>query len=158
MMRIYRDIRFSKDKSPFKTYVAAHFWPAKGKEGAAPALYLRVEPGASVIGGGIWQPEPRALKKIRDRIAADPKTWRKVTSEQKLGSGCAMSGESLKRPPPGYDANHPLIEDIKRKDFAVAVPLKDSEICGRDFKDVALARFGATVPFIQFLSKAVGLS
>src|SRR5712691_7865163 len=68
MMRIYRDIRFSKDKSPYKTYVAAHFWQAKGKEGTAPAYYLHLEPGASSIGGGIWQPEPSALKRIRDEI------------------------------------------------------------------------------------------
>ncbi len=158
MMRIYRDIRFSNDKSPYKTHVAAHFWHAKGKMGATPAFYLRLEPGASVIGGGIWQPEPRALKKIRDRIASDSKTWRTVTSEQELGSGCAMSGESLRRPPPGFDASHPLIEDIKRKDFAVSVPLTDSEVCSQDFKAAVLARLRTTAPFVQFLSKAVGLS
>ena len=63
MMRIYRDIRFSKDKSPYKTYAAAHFRHAKSKAGAAPVYYLHLEPGDSVIGGGIWQPEPKALKK-----------------------------------------------------------------------------------------------
>src|SRR5229473_2352080 len=67
MMRIYRDIRFSKDKSPYKTFVAAHFWHARGKEGGMSAYYLRLEPGGSVIGAGIWRPEPAALKGIRDR-------------------------------------------------------------------------------------------
>lgn len=75
MMRIYRDIRFSKDKSPYKTFVAAHFSHAKGKEAAAPVFYLHLAPGESVVGGGIWQPEPKALKKIRDKIAGDPKGW-----------------------------------------------------------------------------------
>src|SRR6266853_2098955 len=130
MMRIYRDIRFSKDKSPYKTFAAGHFWHAKREGGAAPAYYLRIEPGASVIGGGIWQPEPKALKRIRDRIVSDEKTWRRVTSGQGLGSACAMAGESLRRPPAGYDANHPLIEDIKRKDFAISWPLADSVVCG----------------------------
>jgi uncharacterized protein (TIGR02453 family) len=158
MMRIYRDIRFSKDKSPYKTYVAAHFWHAKGKEGAAPAFYLHIEPGASVIGGGIWRPEPGALKKIRKRIVADSDAWRKATSGQALGSSCTMGGESLRRPPPGYDPGHALIEDIKRKDFVISAPVKDSEVSGLGFKDVVLARLRSVTPFVQFLSKAVGLS
>jgi uncharacterized protein (TIGR02453 family) len=158
MMRIYRDIRFSKDKSPYKTYVAAHFWHAKGREGAAPAFYVHIEPGASVIGGGIWRPEPSALKKIRNHIVADPDAWRKATSGQALGSACAMGGESLRRPPPGYDLSHPLIEDIKRKDFVISAPAKDSEVSGLSFKDVVLARLRSVTPFVQFLSRAVGLS
>jgi uncharacterized protein (TIGR02453 family) len=158
MMRIYRDIRFSKDKSPYKTFAAAHFWHAKGKEGATPGYYLHLEPGASVIGGGIWQPESDALRKIRNRIVADPKMWRRVTSGQELGSTCKMAGESLKRPPAGYDPNHPLIEDIKRKDFAISSPLTDSEVCGRNFKDLVIGRFRTTAPFLQFLSNAIGLS
>ena len=71
MMRIYRDTRFSKDKTPYKTGVMAHFWHAKGKEGATPAFYLRLRPGESAAGGGIWHPEPDALKRIRNAIVAD---------------------------------------------------------------------------------------
>src|SRR5262250_1753805 len=93
MMRIYRDIRFSKDKSPYKTYAAAHFWHAKGKDGAAPAYFLHLEPGNSLIGGGIWQPEPKALKKIRDKIVGDPKAWGQATTSGALGSTCRMAGE-----------------------------------------------------------------
>src|SRR5262249_37049220 len=119
MMRIYRDIRFSKDKSPYKTYAPAHFWHAMGKDGAAPAYYLHLEPANSVIGGGIWQPEPKALKKIRNKIARDPKGWGRAITGGALGSTCRMAGESLKRPPAGYDPAHPFIDDIKRKDFAL---------------------------------------
>ncbi len=158
MMRIYRDIRFSKDKSPYKTHLAAHFWHARGKEDAAPAFYVHITPGASVIGGGIWRPEPRALKKIRDRIVADPNAWRRATSGQALSGTCAMGGESLRRAPLGYDPGHPLIEDIKRKDFVISGAVKDSEVLGRNFKDVVLDRLRSAVPFVQFLSKAVGLS
>ena len=93
MMRIYRDIRFSKDKSPYKTHVAAHFWGAKGKTGTGPAYYIHFEPGASVVGGGVWEPEPKALKKIRDRIVAKPEEWRRAVSGHEFGSACAMSGE-----------------------------------------------------------------
>ena len=157
MMRIYRDIRFSKDKSPYKTYAAAHFWQAKGKDGAAPAYFLHVDPGNSVIGGGIWQPESKALKKIRDKIAGDPKGWGRATTGGALGSTCRMAGESLKRPPAGYDPAHPFIEDIKRKDFAISTPLTDPEVTGDDFLDLVVQRLRATAPFVRFLSNAVGL-
>jgi len=158
LMRIYRDIRFSKDKSPYKTYAAAHFWHAKGKAGAAPAYYLHLEPGNSVIGGGIWQPEPKALKKIRDKIAGDPKRWGRATTGGALGSTCRMAAGSLKRPPAGYEPAHPFIDDIKRKDFAISTPMTDQEITGDDFLDLVLQRLRATAPFVQFLSNAVGLS
>jgi uncharacterized protein (TIGR02453 family) len=126
--------------------------------GCHAAFYVHIEPVASVIGGGIWRPESRALKKIRDRIVADSNTWRKVTSGKALGATCAMGGESLRRAPRGYDPSHPLIEDIKRKDFAISGAVKDGEVYGRGFKDVVLDRLRSATPFVQFLSKAVGLS
>lgn len=158
MMRIHRDIRFSKDKSPYKTFVAAHFCYGKGRDGSAPAYYLRLEPVGSVIGGGIWQPEQKVLKKIRDRIVAQPNAWLAAISHQELGSTCSLAGESLKRSPPGYDADHPLIEDIKRKDFAISSRLADSEVVGDDLLDAVLERFRTAAPFLKFLSGAVGLS
>jgi len=157
MMRIHRDIRFSKDKSPYKTHVAAHFRHASGKEGATPAYYLRLGPGGSIIGAGVWHPEPAALKKIRDRIVRQPDEWRRITSGKELGSGCQMVGESLKRAPVGYDPNHPLIEDLKRKDFAFSSPLTQSEVCSSSFLASVLEDFRSTAPFVEFLSKAVGL-
>src|SRR6266478_591971 len=87
MMRIYRDTRFAKDKTPYKTGMAAHFWHVKAKEGATPAFHLRLEPGRSTVGAGIWHPEPAALKKIRTAIAGDAKRWQRVTHDRKLGSG-----------------------------------------------------------------------
>jgi len=158
MLRIYRDMRFSKDKSPYKTNASAHFWHAKSKDGVAPAYFLYLEPGKSVIGGGIWQPEPKALKKIRDKIAGDPKGWGRATTGGALGSTCRVTGESLKRPPAGYDPAHPFIEDIKRKDFAISTPLTNQEVTGDDFLDLVLQRLRASAPFVQFLSNAVGLS
>jgi uncharacterized protein (TIGR02453 family) len=157
MMRIYRDIRFSKDKSPYKTAIAAHFWHGKGKEGATPAYYLHLEPSGSLIGAGIWRPEPAALKKIRDAIARDSKRWKQVTSAGELGY-CKMSGESLQRPPRGYDPNHPLIEDIKRKDFTLGRSLANEDVLRTDFLDTTIQLFEKTAPFVAFLSRAVGLS
>ena len=110
-----------------------------------------------MIGGGIWQPEPKALKKIRDKIVGDPKAWGQATTGGALGSTCRMAGESLKRAPAGYDPAHPFIEDIKRKDFAISTPLTDQEVTDGDFLNLVLQRLRATAPFVQFLSNAVGL-
>ncbi len=157
MMRIYRDIRFSKDKTPYKTAVGIHFWHAKGKEGATPALYLRLEPENSSAGTGIWRPEPRALKRIRDAIVDEPRKWEQATSGRELRSGCGMVGESLKRPPRGYDPDHPFIEDIKRRDFAISMPLRDGQVCSPEFVETLLEAFRASAPFTKFLTLAVGL-
>ena len=156
-MRIYRDIRFSADKTPYKTNVAAHFRHAKAKDDAVPGFYLHLEPADSMIGAGVWRPEPRAVQKIRNAILADPKRWREITAGKKVGSPCTMIGESLKRAPAGIDPNHPLIEDLKRKDFAISVPLKDSDVTGPNLLNLLLAKFGSLAPFVQFLSHAVGL-
>lgn len=157
MMRIYRDIRFSLDKTPYKTAIAARFWDSRGKEGATPAYYLHLEAGHSIIGAGIWRPEPGALKKIRDAIVADGKRWRRITSGADFRSTCGMAGESLKRPPAGYDPQHPLIEDIKRKDFATSSLLDDRQVCGPNFMKCVLDGFRASAPYVQFLSDAIGL-
>ena len=157
LMRIYRDIRFSKDKSPYKTAVAMHFWHDKGGDGAAPAYYMRIAPGGSMIGAGMWRPVPDALKKVRDAIVANPKVWQRATSAGQRSSGCSMAGESLQRVPRGYDPDHPLAEDLKRKDFTVAVPLPDREIVGSGLLALTLTKFRQTAPFVRFLSDAVGL-
>src|SRR5262249_19876168 len=78
LSRIYRDTRFSKDKSPYKTEMFLHFTHAKGREGATPAFYVHVEPGHIMVGGGVWQPEPQALKAIRDRIVSKPDGWKRA--------------------------------------------------------------------------------
>jgi uncharacterized protein (TIGR02453 family) len=158
MMRIYRDTRFAKDKTPYKTGLAATFWHAKAKEGAMPAFHLRLEPDHSSVGAGIWRPEPGPLKKIRSAIASDTKRWQRITSDQQLGSGCGMMGESLKRPPPGFDANHPCIEDIKRKDFGLSAPLDVKRLTQAAFLDDVVDGMRAATPFLEFVTKSIGLA
>lgn len=154
MMRIYRDIRFSRDKSPYKTAVAAHFGAAN-KRAAAPALYLHLEAGNCAVGAGAWHPEPGPLKQIRDAIVAHPKRWQQATSGNEFGSSCGRFGDSLKRPPVGYPPNHPLIEDLKRKDFAISSPLTDDEVCGDRLLDHVIDRVRVATPFVQFLCAAL---
>ena len=158
MMRIYRDIRFSRDKSPYKVSVAAHFSHKMGKKAPAPAYYLHFEPGNSMIGAGMWHPPPAALTQIRDAIVADPRRWKRVTSDGPFRSSCGMMGESLKRPPAGYDAAHPMIEDLKRKDFITSAALTDEEVCAPDLLETIVGSFRATAPFMAFLGTAVGIA
>ena len=157
MMRIYRDIRFSKDKSPYKTAVAAHFHHAQGKKAPAPSYYIHFGPDNSFVGSGMWHPPLEALTQIRDAIVADPKRWKRVTNGREFRAACGMAGESLKRPPAGYDPNHPLIEDLKRKDFITSTRLSDAEICAPDLLERIVESFRATAPFMDFLAGAVGL-
>ncbi len=157
MMRIYRDIRFARDKSPYKTAVGIHFWHAQGKEGATPAFYLHLEPGRSSVGAGVWRPESRALARIRDAITRRPKDWARATSGRAFRSACGLAGESLTRPPRGYDPNHPFIEDIKRRDFAVSMPLSEAVVCGSGSMVTFLDALRVSAPFTKFLTEALGL-
>jgi len=149
MFRIYRDTRFSADKTPYKTHVAAHFRMAGASAGTVPGYYLHFEPGESMIGGGVWHPEPRAVQKIRAGIVERSKEWGKVRS------GFALIGETLKRPPAGYRAEHPLIEDLKRKDFAAVLPVSEEEVLGARLEKVLIGRFKKIAPFVSFLDAAL---
>jgi uncharacterized protein (TIGR02453 family) len=157
MMRIHRDTRFAKDKSPYKTAVMARFHHTQGSDGVSPSFFLRLYPGGSVAGAGIWHPEPAALARIRNAIAGDARGWQKLRSGRKLGSGCAMAGESLTRPPRGFAADHPCIEDLKRKDFALTLPLDERRIASASFMGDVVAAYAAGTPFLRFISAAVGL-
>jgi uncharacterized protein (TIGR02453 family) len=158
MMRIYRDLRFSRDKSPYKTSIAAHFSNVRGKDLPAPAYYLHFAPGNSGIGAGMWRPPATALKEIRDAIVAEPQCWQRVIGNGEFRALCAMAGEALKRPPAGYDHNHPLIEDLKRKDFTIHTTLTNAQVLSTDLLETIVACFRATAPFMRFLSDAVGVN
>lgn len=158
LMRIFRDVRFAKDKSPYKPAFAARFWHEAGEEGAAPAFYLRLAPESSAVGGGLWRPESSAVARIRQAIADRPTAWAQAVGEASRVSACGMVGESLKKPPAGFDPNHPCIADIKRKDFAVSGPLTDAEVESADLESLIVARLQQTVPFVRFLDEALGLA
>ena len=117
LFRIYRDTRFSKDKTPYKTNVGAHFRHAAGKDAHAPGFYLHLEPGTCFAGCGIWHPDNHTLGRIRGAIIDRPDEWRRITTAKAFRETFELMGESLKRPPRGYDPGHPLMEDLKRKDY-----------------------------------------
>jgi uncharacterized protein (TIGR02453 family) len=155
MMRIYRDLRFAKDKTPYKTELGFHFRHAAGRQGA-PAFYLHIAPENCFAAGGAWQPPPEVLSLIRGAIAAEPRKWARVKAAER-SAGWVMAGGGLKRAPPGYDAEHRFIDDIKRKDFAASLALSVREITGRAAIDAVLGKFEAIAPLMRFLTEAVGL-
>ena len=153
LFRIYRDIRFSKDKSPYKTNLAMDFWHKKGeKKVHAPGLYLHLAPGKSFVGGGIWHPDPPTLNKVRLAIVKRPDAWQSV-----LDSKLEIEGDSLKRPPKGFDPNHHFIADLKRKDFIAGKSFKDSQVTSSRFADDFLEVSKSLNPLNEFIANAIGL-
>ena len=157
LFRIHRDVRFSSDKSPYKTHAGVRFPHEQTKTVHAPGYYLHLEPGTVFAAAGIWHPDPVTLKKVRDAIVADSSGWKRATS-QSLRGKCTLGGESLKKIPRGYDPDHPFASDLKRKDFIVYIPFTEIEACSKDF----MKRFGTACvtmkPILGFLSRAVGAS
>ena len=157
LFRIYRDTRFSKDKSPYKTMAAAHFRHEAAGDVHAPGFYLHLESTDAFLAVGIWQPDSDTLKKIRQAIVSHPERWKQVTSGKKFGTTWVFWGEKLKRPPVGFDPKHAYIEDIKRKDFVVVHALSEKDACDTGFMDRIADLYKIAAPFMQFLTEAVGL-
>jgi uncharacterized protein (TIGR02453 family) len=151
LFRIYRDVRFSKDKSPYKTHAGAHF--QLGRKGVhGPGYYLHLEPGACFVAGGMWMPESKALQMIRERIADRPAEWKRARGRLDHGE------DALKRPPRGFDPDHPMIEDIKRKSFTASRRLTNQQVAGDDFMETFIGACAEISPLMKFLAASVGVA
>jgi uncharacterized protein (TIGR02453 family) len=152
LFRIYRDTRFGKDKTPYKTHTGIHFRHERAKDAHAPGFYLHLEPGQVFLGAGIWRPDAPTLRAIRDRIVARPDEWRRAIGA--VGERFRMSGDSLKRAPAGFDPEHPLVEDLRRKDFVVLGELDEQTATAPGFLSVFTDRCREAAPFMRFLCDA----
>jgi uncharacterized protein (TIGR02453 family) len=157
LFRIYRDTRFSKDKTPYKTHLGIHFRHERAKDVHAPGFYLHVAPGEVFAGGGIWHPDTPTLGKIRDAIASHPDGWRKATRRGAFAKSLELGGDTLKRPPAGFDPEHPLIDDLRRKDFFGWARLEEKEAISPRFLDEYERVCVAAVPLQRFLCGALDL-
>jgi uncharacterized protein (TIGR02453 family) len=157
LFRIYRDVRFSKDKTPYKTAAAVQFRHERGKDVHAPGYYLHLEPGIVFAGCGIWKPDGDTLDKIRSRIAEKSEEWQKLTRKKTFADQFTLEGDSLKRPPKGFDPDHSLITDLKRKDFIASVELNEVIVCQPDFLDFYFGLCQKAAPFMKFLTEALDL-
>jgi uncharacterized protein (TIGR02453 family) len=133
LFRIHRDVRFSKDKSPYKTHTGIHFRHFESRDAHAPGFYLHIQPGEVFVGVGIWHPDAPTLAKIRERVAEQSAAWKKVVKGKTFAARFELAGESLSRPPKGFDAGHPLIEDLKRKDYIGVAQLEERDVTSASF-------------------------
>ena len=158
LMRVFRDTRFSRDKTPYKTNIGIQFRHALGKDVHAPGFYVHIATDGCFLGVGCWHPEAEALGRIRDFVAADPERWFAARDARKFAALWSLSGDRLTRPPRGYAADHAAIEDLKFKDFVAMAPLGFDEIVGPGLVQIAGTRFAAAAPFMGFLCAAVGVA
>jgi uncharacterized protein (TIGR02453 family) len=155
LFRIYRDTRFSKDKTPSKTNLGIHFRHERAKDAHAPGYYLHIGPGEVFAGGGIWHPDTEAATAIREAIVADPERWRRSTRSGAFAKQLELGGDSLKRVPPWADPEHPFADDLKRKDFFASAHVSESDVVSLGFIDEYARLCGAAAPLMQFLCDAL---
>jgi uncharacterized protein (TIGR02453 family) len=156
LFRVYRDTRFSKDKTPYKTHAAAQFRHRAGKDVHAPGFYVHLEPGDVFVGAGLWRPESEPLRAVRTAIATRPFDWKRVLAAPAFKKLCTLEGESAKRPPQGFDPDHALIDDIRRKDFIAVARFKEAEAIRPGFLDAVITACRAAAPLNAFICRALG--
>ncbi len=155
LMRIYRDTRFSNNKAPYKTNVGIHFRHEIGGDVHAPGLYLHLEPGNCFIGVGIWMPPAESLSLIRQMIDEDPRYWKKARDDKKFAARFQLDSDSLKTAPRGYDASHPMIEDLRRKSFAALAPITEKKLSGPQCIETVAMAYTVAKPMMKFLCDAL---
>jgi uncharacterized protein (TIGR02453 family) len=154
VFRIYRDVRFSKDKAPYKNNFGIHFTRATPQRRGG--YYLHIEPGKSFAGGGFWAPEPKDLKRIRDEIAYDDKPLRKIIKEKTFVNYFkSLEGDELKTAPSGYERDHPAIDLIRKKQFIIGRQFKDKEVSDPAFLKEVILTFEAMRPFFNYMSEVL---
>lgn len=154
VFRIYRDVRFSANKLPYKNNFGTGFTRAtKMRRGG---YYLHIQPGASFIGGGFWEPEPHDLKRIREEFAADHLTIQPILADPTFKKYfTTITGDKLTRPPKGFDASLPGIELIKHKNYLLTRSLSDKEVQSPQLADEVVATFAAMLPFFDYMSSVL---
>jgi uncharacterized protein (TIGR02453 family) len=155
--RIYRDVRFSKDKTPYKTNMSA-FFNKGGKKLPTAGYYIHCEPGRCMIGGGLWMPMPPELNKVRQEIDYHLPEWKKIVDKasfRKVFPKGVEGVELLSRPPKGYDETHPAIEYLKMKCFIVEKDVPDAGFQSKSALKEVVKTFGAMKDFVAFLNRGL---
>lgn len=154
LYRIYRDVRFSKDKTPYKTHWAGGFRRATAQ--LRGGYYFHLEPGNTMVGGGFWAPNKEDLLRIREDIAMDDKPLRKILSSKSFQDTFGtLQGEQLKTTPKGFDKEHLAIDLLRYKQFIVAKRFTDKEALSPDFAKQVNDTFKKMRPFFNYMSESV---
>ncbi len=158
LMRIQRDTRFGANKQPYKTNIGIQFRHVVGKDVHAPGFYFHLDPDRVFAGVGLWHPEPEALRAVRERIVAKPKEYERAVSAAPFVEKFTIGGDSLVRPPQGFDPTHPLIDVLKRKDHIAMVELRHRDVYSRTLAADLAESFAVASPFMRFLCQSLGLA
>ncbi len=157
MFRIYRDTRFSKDKTPYKTHAACHFRHLAGRDAHAPGFYVHIETDSIRFGGGIWLPPAKQLGQIREFIADNPSAWDKLSKSAAIRKAGGIQGDSLKRPPRGYDADARHIDDLKKKSFYLMAEADAELALEPAFVTETIKAFRTAAKLNHFITDALSL-
>jgi uncharacterized protein (TIGR02453 family) len=154
IFRIYRDVRFSKDKSPYKKFLSA--WFSRTRPYNRGSYYIHVEPGASFVEGGFWEPNADDLMRIRKEFEHDDTEIRSILNDKVFVSYFnKLEGEELKTAPKGFDKAHPAIDIIRKKQFLITRKFTDKEVVHKNFEKEVLATFAAMRPFLDYMSEVL---
>lgn len=155
IFRIYRDVRFSKDKSPYKNHFSVGF--TRTKPHLRGGMYLHIEPNNSFVGGGFWAPKASDLFRIRKEFEMDDLEIRTILKDKNFISYFgSIQGDELITAPKGFDKNHQAIDLIKKKQYLISRKFKDSEVLSPNFKEEILYTFKAMKPFFDYMSEILG--
>lgn len=157
LFRIQRDTRFSKDKTPYKLNTGMHFRHRMGSDVHAPGFYLNLQPRECFIGVGLWHPDTKTAYAIREAIATEPTRWTRATRGKRFVDVFSLGGESLVRAPRGFAEDHPLLEDLRRKDFVAMSPTTQGLVTSDAFMGHFVDACKRAGPLMSFLCEAGGL-
>jgi uncharacterized protein (TIGR02453 family) len=157
IFRIFRDVRFAKDKSPYKPNFGAYFSKG-GKKANAAGYYIHVQPGGKCfLAGGVWMPEASVLKGIRQEIDYNFEAFSTIIHQKNFKKLFPkIDGEALKTIPQGYAADNPAIEYLKMKSFVVMYPFPDKDLTSEGFAKQCFETYKAMQPLVDFLNAAIG--
>jgi uncharacterized protein (TIGR02453 family) len=157
LMRVYRDTRFSKNKTPYKTNIGIQFRHEQAKDVHSPGYYVHIDTEEVFLGVGMWRPDSESLARIRHRIVDKEAQWVRASRNKAFAGQFKLGGQSLSRPPRGFDKEHPMLEDLKRKDFIAIKNMKLHAATHAKFQQKVEAAFMAGDEYMRFLCKAVGV-
>ena len=157
LMRIYRDTRFGRDKTPYKINIGIQFRHEAGKDIHAPGYYVHIEPGECFVGAGLWHPDATALFKIREGIVQNSNAWEKARDDRDFSRNFWLAGDALANAPRGFAKDHPLVEDLKRKDFIALAGLSATDVTSKNFRSLVAERCRQAAPIMRFLCGALEL-
>lgn len=155
LMRIYKDTRFSKDKTPYKTNIGIQFQHQSGKDVHSPGIYFHVAPDECFVGAGIWKPESSVLRKIRTYIDENPIAWRRARQHKSFAALYELFDDRLKSVPRGFAKDHPLIDDLRLRSFIGSAPLSSKQVESPELVALIIERIKAARPLMTALCDAL---